>query len=140
MLLLLAHLIGLVLGVGSATVKLSLLLKCTADHAFVPIYLRVARPITRLLIAGLILMTLSGIGWLLTGYELTPLLVVKLILVGTIWILGPVIDNAIEPRFQRLAATGGEPVTDAFTRIQRLYLGFEVFATGLFYFIIVIFK
>ena len=53
----LAHLIGLALGVGSATVKLVLLLRCQADFTFVHTFLKVSRPITRLIIVGMILLT-----------------------------------------------------------------------------------
>lgn len=67
-LLSLAHLIGLVLGVGAATVKLTLLLKCVADHAFMPGYATAARYMTHHIIAGLVVLTLSGIGLLLLGY------------------------------------------------------------------------
>lgn len=38
------HLIGLALGVGAATVKLTLLLRCNADYAFVPVYVDVVEP------------------------------------------------------------------------------------------------
>jgi hypothetical protein len=133
----LAHLIGLVLAVGSATAKLRLLIKCKADPAFVPTYSAIARPITRLIILGLALLTLSGLGWLLVGYPLTPLLVVKLVLVGAIWVLGPVIDNVVEPKFQRLAPGSSESASPAFLQIMRRYLMLEAVATGLFYVIVV---
>lgn len=133
-----AHLGGLALGVGAATVKLVLLLKCKADSSFVPVYIKVTKPITRQIILGLALMTLSGIGWLLLGYPLTSLLIVKVVLVLAIWVLGPVIDNVVEPKFQKLAPGPGEPSSPAFTRIQRQYLMLEVTATGLFYIIIVV--
>lgn len=136
-LLSLAHLIGLVLGVGAATVKLTLLLKCNADHAFVPVYATVAKYMTRQIIAGLVILTLSGIGWLLLGYPFTRLLTVKLILVVAIWVLGPVIDNVVEPKFMKLAPVSGEPVSPDFNRIKKQYLTLEVIATGLFYGIIV---
>jgi len=136
-LLTLAHLIGLALAVGAATVKLVLLVKCRADPALVPAYVAVARPITRLIILGLVLLTLSGVGWLLIGYQLTPLLVVKLILVGAIWVLGPVIDNVAEPRFNKLAPSAGESASPAFVRVQQQYLLLEMVATGLFYVIVV---
>jgi len=100
--LLVVHLVGLALGVGAGTAKLVLLLKCRNDPSFVDVYLRVVRPLTRLIILGLILLTLSGIGWLLLGYSSTPLLIVKLFLVAAIWILGPVIDNSIEPKIRGL--------------------------------------
>jgi hypothetical protein len=132
----LAHLIGLALAVGCATAKLGLLVKCKADHAFVPTYIAVARPVTRLIILGLALLTLSGLGWLLIGYPLTPLLVVKLVLVGAIWALGPIIDNAVEPKFQQLAPGPGESAAPAFIQIRRRYLLLEVIATGLFYVIV----
>jgi hypothetical protein len=135
-LLLVAHLIGLALGVGCATAKLRLLVKCKADFAFVPAYLTAAKPITRLIVLGLGLLTLSGIGWLLLGYPFTPTLVVKLALVAAIWVLGPLIDNVVEPKFRKLAPGPGEPASPAFIIIQKRYLMMEIIATGLFYVII----
>ena len=117
-LLSLAHLIGLALAVGCATAKLTLLVRCKADHAFVPTYVAVVRPLTRLIILGLALL--------------------KLVLVGAIWVLGPVIDNVVEPKFLQLAPTPGESASPAFIRIQLHYLRLEVVATGLFYVIIAI--
>jgi len=136
-LLSLAHLIGLALAVGSATAKLTLLLKSRADDAFVPAYLAVARPLTRLIVLGLALLTLSGVGWLLVGYSFTPLLVGKITLVAAIWVLGPIIDNVVEPAFRKLAPRPGEPASPAFIRARQRYLLLEAIATGLFYVIIV---
>ena len=45
----LAHLIGLALAVGAASVKAALLLRSKADRAFLPTYLAVERPVTRLI-------------------------------------------------------------------------------------------
>jgi hypothetical protein len=118
-------------------VKVTLLLMCRADNAFASVYLSVARPITRLTIVGLVMLTLSGIGWILQGYTFTPSFVVKLVLVGVIWVLGPVIDNVAEPRFKALAPAAGEPATAAFIQSYRRYLSLEVMATGLFYVITV---
>lgn len=135
-LLSLAHLVGLALAVGCATAKLTLLLRTRTDPAFVPAYLAIARPITRLIVLGLALLTLSGIAWLLFGYGFTPRLVAKLILVGVIWVLGPVIDNVVEPRFRDLAPGPGGSASAAFVRAQRQYLLIEILATGLFYVIV----
>lgn len=136
-LLSLAHLIGLGLAVGAATVKLSLLLRCRANHAFVATYLAIARPVTRLIITGLALLTLSGIGWLLAGYSITPRLVVKLALVAAVWVLGPVIDNVAEPKFRTLAPKPGDRPSAEFLSAQGRYLALELAATGLFYVIVV---
>ena len=86
LLLSVVHLIGLALGLGCATAKLSLLLKCRADQAS-PAYIQTAKPITRLIILGLGLLTLSGVGWLLIGYWPLPILIAKLVLVAAIWVL-----------------------------------------------------
>lgn len=136
-LLSLTHLLGLALGLGSATGKLTLLLKSRADHTFIPVFLKVARPITRLIVAGMILLTVSGVGWLLLGYEITTVLAVKLILVVALWVLGPFIDNVVEPKFRRLAPQAGESASPAFLRVLRQYLVVEMTATGLFYVIVV---
>jgi len=132
----LAHVIGMALGLGCATAKLTLLARCRTDPAFVPTYIAVARPLTRLIILGLVLATLSGVGWLLVGYPLARLLLVKLVLVGAIWVLGPVIDNVVEPKFVQLAPADDESASAAFMRIQRQYLWLEAIATGLFYVVV----
>lgn len=132
---LLIHLVGLALGMGAATVKVALLLRCKSDHGFVPVYLRIARPVTHLIIAGLILLTASGIGWLISpgGYSFGPILVTKLALVVALWVVGPVIDNVLEPKFRNLAPPpGGLPATGFEDALRRLVL-VEVLATGMFY-------
>lgn len=132
------HLIGLSLAVGSATVKLVLLFKCYSDSEFVSIFVRISKPVTKIIISGLILITLSGIGWLIAGYSFTPLLIVKVVLVGLVWILGPIIDNGIEPKFIKWAPKPDESPSPAFVRIQKQYLALETIATGLFYVITII--
>jgi hypothetical protein len=136
-LLFLVHLVGLALGVGAATTKLVLLLKTRADRAFVPAYLKAAGPATRLIQLGIVLLTLSGIGWLILGYPLTSRLVAKLVLVAAIWVMGPVIDKVVEPRFRRLVPGPEDPADPAFTRAHRQYLAMEAAATLLFYAVVV---
>lgn len=136
-LLSLAHLMGLVLGAGGATAKLTLLRRCRTDPALVPGYIAAAPRLTRLILAGLVLLLLSGVGWMLSGYPFTPLLVVKLTLVAAIWVLGPVIDKVAEPRFRELTPGPGQPASPAFQEAHRRYLRLELAATGLFYVIIV---
>lgn len=130
------HIIGFIIGVGAATVKLVLLIKTNKNFSFIPDYLKVSKPITKQIILGQILVTLSGIGWLFLGYDFTPVLIVKIILVGLVWIIGPVIDNVFEPKFRKLAPAAGEQPTPEFIRIQKQHFNLEVTATALFYIII----
>lgn len=131
----LLHLIGLAFALGAATVKVYLVLRCLGDRGFIRLYLLIVRPITRIIVLGLVLLTLSGITWLLVvgGYELTPRLIVKLALVGVVWIVGPIIDNAVEPEYRRLAPGPNASASPDFARVQKLYLGLELFATGVLY-------
>lgn len=132
-----SHLFGLALGAGAATVKLMLLLRCRSNHDLVQVFLKIARPVTHLIILGLILLTLSGIGWILIGVPVTKLLLVKIFLVLVIWILGPVIDNVVEPKFKKLAPEPGGQASPDFIAIQKQYLMLETIATSLFYVITV---
>lgn len=115
---LLLHLIGLALGVGPATAKVVLLSRCYRDVNFLPVYLRVMKPLTQLSVSGLILMTLTGIIWLILGYGFNNLLIVKLFFAGAVWVVGIYIDNVTEPRFEKLALTEGQQRTVAFLQIQ----------------------
>jgi len=136
--LLVVHLVGLALGVGGATVKSVLLLRCRGDRTLIPLFLRISPIVTRQIIAGLVLLTLSGIGWLVLGYGFTTVLVVKLVLVGAIWVLGPVIDNVVEPPFVKLAPAEGADPSPEFVRARDRYVAFELIATGLFYVVIAV--
>lgn len=133
----LAHFLGVGLALGSATTKLMLLLKARADHAFVPTYVAVAKPITRLILIGTALLVLSGILWLLIGYPLSSLLVVKIILVVMVFVVGGSMDKLIEPKYYELAPKPSDPVLPEFIRIQKLYQVAEAMATGLYYVIVV---
>jgi Na+-transporting methylmalonyl-CoA/oxaloacetate decarboxylase gamma subunit len=115
-----------------------LLVKCYRDFEFVPDYLKVSKPITQLIVLGLVLMTLSGVTWLVLGYGVTTMLIVKLILVGVMWVLGPVIDNFIEPKFHAAAHSSGGTPSLAFTQVQKQHLAIESIATIIFYVIMVL--
>lgn len=135
-LLITVHLLGLSFGLGAATVKLILLYRCKADFSFIPVYSKVARPITRIIILGLVLLTLSGIGWLIVGYSFSSQLIIKIILVALIWLLGPIIDNVIEPRFYKYAPAPGTTASQEFIRALNKYLILDTIAGLLFYIVV----
>jgi len=137
-LLSLTHLVGLALAVGAATVKVELLLKCCSDPFFVPAFVKTSRLVSRQIVLGLVLLTLSGIAWLLRGYPLTGLLIAKLVLVAAVWVLGLIIDKVAEPRFMRLVSAPGEAASAEFIRARNHYLALEVAATLLFYAVILL--
>lgn len=132
-LLIAVHLFGLSLGLGAATTKAMLLLRCRADVDFIAAYLTVHRLITRVIITGLVLLILSGIGFFFVGVPLTDRLTVKLVLVAAILALGPVIDNVAEPRYVKAVPTPGVPPSSEFVSARRFYVTLEITATLLFY-------
>lgn len=88
--------------------KLVLLLKSKGNPALLQVFVKASKPITRLVVLDLILLTLSGTGWLALGYPFSTKLIAKLIVVGAIWVLGPMIDKVVEPKFNRLLPKPGE--------------------------------
>lgn len=136
--LMIVHVIGLVLAAGSAIIKLILLFKCKADYKFFPAYFQVAPLITRLIISGMILLTLSGIAWIIIGYSLEPLLILKIVLVAFIWILGPIIDNVAEPKLKKMALVPEQTLTADFAQIQKQHLVLEIAATVLMYAVVIV--
>ncbi len=131
------HLFGLALGLGSATAKMRLLLRCKTHQELLPAYIAIVKPITQLIVLGTMLLILSGVTYLLLGYPLSPLLIVKMVLVALIFLLGITIDNLIQPRFVKLAPVAGASLSPEFVQIRRQYLFAEATATGLFYIIFV---
>jgi hypothetical protein len=128
-----AHLVGFALALGCGTVKLVLLMRTIADRDFVPTFLRVSKPVTRVLVLGLVFLAVSGLGSILLGYPITVLLVTKLALVAAIFVLGPVIDKAVEPKYRKLVPTPGEPSSPEFLQLQRRFVVLEFTANLLFY-------
>lgn len=130
----LLHLIGLSLGMGAATAKTVLLLKCRSDVSFVPAFRAVSKSLTRLIVTGLVLLVASGVGWFfVAGLRMTSPLVVKLALVAAIFVLGPVIDNVVTPKHDRLAPEAGVAPSAEFLTVQRQYVALEVLASLIFY-------
>ena len=120
------------------SIKLLLILRCHSNYEFFHIYFKVSKLITRLIVIGIIFMTLSGIAWLVIGYPFTALLIVKLILVGLIWVLGPIIDNVVEPKLEKLIPIQGQTFSAAFVRTHKQHLALEIAATMLMYSITII--
>ena len=83
--------------------------------------------------AGILILTLSGIGWLIYGYSNSPLFILKFVLVGLMWLLGPIIDNVFEPRLVKSAPMPGESATPDFIRVQKMHQVLEIMATGPMY-------
>lgn len=133
--LLLVHLVGIALAVGAATVKLNLVMKGSSNPELFSSYFQLVKPITRLLILGMILLTLSGIGFFMIGTSLSTLLIIKMILVLFMWILGPVIDNVFEPRLQKLVVAHDSTMSASFVHARKQYLLIEALATGVMYII-----
>ncbi|MBI4913154.1 MAG: hypothetical protein HY823_10485 [Acidobacteria bacterium] len=129
----LLHLLGLGLAVGAAATKVSLLLAARSDRSLVSFYLQVAGRITPFIVGGLMLLSLSGIGWMLLGRPFTLLLIAKLSAAALLWMVGPLIDKVVEPRFRSAFSMAGAAPSNHFLRAERSYIHMEVAATALMF-------
>ena len=127
------HVIALSLAAGTAFVKLLLVVRCKKDYMFYTDYFKLAPLLSKLIITGMILLTLSGIAWIIIGYSLELLLVLKIIIVAGIWIIGPIIDSRAEPKVKRLYPSPGAEPSAEFTRSQQQHLLLEIIATAMMY-------
>ena len=96
-------------------------------------YFKLAPLLSKLIITGMILLTLSGIAWIIIGYSLELLLILKIIIVAGIWIIGPIIDSRAEPKVKRLYPSPGAEPSAEFTRSQQQHLLLEIIATAMMY-------
>jgi Na+-transporting methylmalonyl-CoA/oxaloacetate decarboxylase gamma subunit len=127
------HVIALSLAAGTAFVKLLLVFRCKKDYTFYIVYFKLAPLLSKLIITGMILLTLSGIAFIITGYSVAFLLILKIIIVAGIWIIGPIIDSRAEPKVKKLYPSPGAQPSAAFTRAHQQHLLLEIIATIMMY-------
>jgi hypothetical protein len=116
----LIHNLGLAFGVGGATANLALMMKSRSDKEFTPVFMKASEPIAKLTFLGLILLTLSGIGFFVLGYPEKQLLLLKHILVAVLWVSGLLMMFVYQPRLGRLAPKPGQPPTTEFFSVQKI--------------------
>jgi len=129
------HVTGLALGMGAATVKFGVVAR-SREPRIARAFLELSRSMTQPIVLGMVLLTLSGIGWMIVGYPMSRELGLKFAPVAALWVLGPWIDKQVEPRFAHAVAATGDSVSPAFAMAHRRFLVIEGVATGLFYLIV----
>jgi hypothetical protein len=136
--LMVLHIIGLTFAAGAAFIKTILLVRCKKDYRFLTTYFQTDKLLTMIIITGMIILTLTGIIWLLIGYSFEPLLITKIVLVGFIWILGPIIDNKATPKLRKMAPVNEEKPSPEFLKVQKKHFYLEITATIIMYSITII--
>lgn len=111
------HVIGSALGVGGVTANVVLWTKARFDKELAPAILKIVELIGKLIFLGLILLTLSGIGFLYLGFPLARL-TVKLSLVAALWVESPLV-HYLTSRVANLAPKPGQPQSPEFLSIKR---------------------
>lgn len=134
----LVHIIGIAFGVGGASVKITLFMKSYRNNDFTPTYVIATRPIAPIIPIGMVLLTVSGIGFALLGYPETQSLLLKHVLVVVLWVVGILIDKVYEPKFITLSPKTNETPTSEFLQVQKQLLALEVIGTISFYAITII--
>lgn len=132
------HVIALSLAAGAAIVKMLLVFRCKKNYRFYNDYFKLAPMLSKLIIAGMVLLTVSGIAWIFTGYSVNSLLIIKIVLVAGIWVLGPLIDGYAEPKIKKFLPFSEQAPAQEFFPAQKLHLRLEVVATILMYAVLII--
>jgi len=73
-----------------------------------------------------------GIGAASVKLTWTTTMIIKLVLVLILWLLGPYIDNVVEPKFKALSPDSDQNADADFNKILNKYLAVESLATFCF--------
>ncbi|MHA2301641.1 MAG: hypothetical protein ACXACD_11870 [Candidatus Thorarchaeota archaeon] len=101
------------------TANFALMLKSRSDKEFGPIFMKASEPIAKIISLGLILVTLSGVGFYAIGYPETQLLLIKHVLVVALWINGFIMMFYLQPKLKGLAPRPDKPPTPEFFLVQK---------------------
>ena len=113
------HTVGLAFGLGGVTINVVLMIKARFDKELASTIIKVSKTIGPLIFLGLVLLTISGIGFMRLGYPLTRTLAVKHILVVALWIEGPLIFY-LTSKLAKLSPTPSEPPSLKFLSTRRM--------------------
>jgi hypothetical protein len=102
------HTVGLAFGLGGVTANVMLMIKARFDKELASTIIKILKTIGTLIFLGLVLLTISGIGFMRLGYPLTRTLAVKHVLVVALWIEGPLIFY-LTSKLAKLSPKQGEP-------------------------------
>lgn len=107
----LLHFLGLVWGVGGATVAAILMAKADRNPEMAPLAMKVMPAISKLIWAAIILLIISGIALaqLVTFPFDATMLLVKHIVVAVLVLNGIILTFGIMPKMQKLAPKDGKP-------------------------------
>ena len=120
--LLIGHIIGVALGAGGATMSDILFVTSIGDNKIDDSELRLLKIASKVVVAGLVLLTLSGIGFLLNGSPTSPRFWAKMTIVGIAAVNGFVMHRLLFPIFERCARDGVEVNSAEFTQHSHLLL------------------
>jgi len=112
-LFILIHTVGLAFGLGGVTINVVLTIKARFDKELASTIIKILKTIGPLIFLGLLLLTISGIGFMRLGYPLTRTLAVKHILVVALWVESPLIFY-LTSKLAKLAPKQGEPPSHKF--------------------------
>ena len=117
-LFILVHTFGLAFGLGGVTINVALMIKARFDKELASVMSKVSKIIGPLIFLGLVLLTISGIGFMRLGYLLTRTLAVKHILIVALWIEGPLIFY-FTSKLEKLSPKLSEPPSPKFLSTRR---------------------
>ena len=120
--LLIGHVIGVALGAGGAPMSDVLFVSSIADNRSDKSELRLLKIASKVVVAGLILLTITGMGFLLTGSPTSPRFWAKMTIVTIASVNGFVMHRLLFPIFERCVRERTEINSADFTQYMPLLL------------------
>lgn len=105
-LLMIGHIVGVAVGAGGATMSDVLFVTSLRDNRIDHSELRLLKMASQIVVMGLVLLTITGVGFLLTGSLTSPRFWAKMTIVSIASINGFVMHRKLFPVFERCAKEG----------------------------------
>lgn len=118
--LLIGHIVGVAIGAGGATMSDVLFVTSIGDNRIDRSELRLLKIASKIVVAGLVLLTVTGIGFLLTGSPTSPRFWAKMTIVLVAALNGFVMHKLLFPIFERCVRDGIAVSSAKFTRYAPL--------------------
>ena len=131
--LLIAHLIGIVIGVGGATIGDLIVLHSISDNRFDLSEFRIFKLISSIVIVGLLLLVGSGVGLILTGAPTSPRFWAKMTVIGVLCINGILLHTVIFPKIKQCVYEEWAIFSDKTMKNAPLFLAIGVTSTFCWY-------
>ena len=116
------HLISMAFGVGGSTLAMIISRKIDKNPEIAPIIMELIKPVSKLIRLGLILLILSGLGFMVLGskgYIYQPFFLAKMLTVSIISINAILMKFVLNPKLRKLIKKSGSKSSPELLKVKK---------------------